>query len=152
MVDKTDVAFQGGVKGGTRPRTVRSPRRLGRTASIASVDGVGDDAAGGAVRNLGLGPYRYIQVPNSLGAHGVECTIAGRTDEDSDDAASGGTACSMDPDIMTLRNGLATAKHGVHVKAPRGKKDRGSGPSAAKDLAAGHEIRVKGPSSSPSDP
>ena len=95
---------------------------------------------------------RYIQVPGNFGGNGVECTIAGRTDEDSDDAASGGAACSMDPDIMSLRNDLATAKYGVRIKASRGKKDRGNGLFAAKDLAAGHEILVKGPSSSPSDP
>ncbi len=84
-------------------------------------------------------------MPGNFGCKGVECTIAGHTDEDSDDDAGGGTAYSMDPEIMTLRNELATAKHGVHVKASRGKTDRGSGLFAAKDLAAGHEILVNGP-------
>ncbi len=109
------------------------------------MDGVGDDTANGAVLNLGLGPYRYIQVPNNYGLHGVECTIAGRTDEDSDDAASGGTACSMDTAIMTKRNALAGEKYGVYVKASKGKQDCGNGLFAAKDLNAGHEIIVKGP-------
>jgi hypothetical protein len=145
MVYKSYIAFQEDVKGGTLSRTGRSPRRLGRTASIASVDAVGDDTANGAVLNLGLGPYKYIQVPRNYGRQGVACTIAGRTDEDSDDAASGGTACSMDTDIMTKRNALAGEKYGVYVKASKGKQDCGNGLFAAKDLNTGHEIIVKGP-------
>ena len=109
------------------------------------MDEVGDGTADGAVSYLDLLPLRYIQVPGSYGCNGVICTIAGRSDEDSDDDASGGTAFSMDSRIVSLRNVSSIAKYGVHIKASLVKKDAGSGLFAARDLASGHEILVKGP-------
>ncbi len=93
---------------------------------------------------LALGPLRYIQLPCNAGIRGVRCTIAGRTQEDSDSDASGGTAASMVKHVLSHRSDSASAKHGVHVKASRGKRDAGSGLFAVKGLPAGHEIVVDG--------
>jgi hypothetical protein len=139
------VNFHDGVKRVTRPRVGPTQRKLTRSASHASVDEVGDGTADGAISYLDLLPLKYIQVPGNHGRNGVTCTIAGRSDEDSDDDASGGTAFSMDSRIVSLRNVSAISKYGVHIKASLVKKDAGSGLFAARDLASGHEIQVKGP-------
>ena len=148
------MAFHEEVRNLKRPRVGKTQRSLKRSQSIMSVEDVGDAAAEatevtkGPVSSSALGPFRvdkHIQLTGNFGLRRVCCTIAGRTDEDSDNEASGGTAESMETHILTVRNNSAKTKHGVTVKASRGIVDAGNGLFADVDPASGHEIVVMGP-------
>ncbi len=148
MVYECYLDFHGEVSNLKRPRNGLKQRTFARSASQVCVDEVGDKTAEGTTGpggSLALGPLRYIQLPGSWGPKGVHCTIAGRTEEDSDNDASGGTAASMDAHVLLHRSDSLSAKYGVHVKASRGKRDAGSGLFAAKGLPSGRVIVVPGP-------